>query len=159
MSENFDELKTKLWPLFRAGVSIQLITSKVDVSPDVIAKLELEYLEELLQHGESQRARLRDLIVRNTPKLYNELMKLAEQDVDIKLKFSACSRLLGMSQGFLKEDPMLVERERSIHKKNQEVGITDSLFNFATRNAATVYRQEQAEKAEVSPEELTDTLF
>jgi hypothetical protein len=148
--------------MLRAGLDAEFIISKCNVSRALVKEWEEEFLKELLENGSGQRARIRDMLLRNSPQMINTLYKLAMQDVDTKLQISAATTFLGFASRFLKEDAAITAAEARIGEKSENFQAT--LFDFTLpgeskqtsvfgglQNSSVAVGDE-----EISPEDLLD---
>jgi hypothetical protein len=122
-------IKAQVIKMLSAGLASDFISKTCNLSPTTVREWEEEYLKDLLASGSGQRARLRHLLLRNSPQMINTLYKLAMQDVDTKLQMSAATTFLGFASRFLKEDATISAAEA----KATELAIGNisyTLFDF-----------------------------
>jgi hypothetical protein len=162
-------IKAQVLKMLSAGLASDFISKTCNLSPTIVRGWEEEYLKDLLASGAGQRARLRHLLLRNSPQMINTLYKLAMQDVDTKLQMNAATTFLGFASRFLKEDATISQAE-SKAMETAVGNISYTLFDFVIPGEAKpadkmaeqeeglfddeVEEEEEEEDWEIEPGEL-----
>lgn len=123
---NTNKLKIEINKMLRAGLDSDAIAVMCKTSKHFVKEVEAEYIKDMLESGAGQRARIRNMLVRNTPQMINVLFKAATQDVDSKLQLTAAQSFLSFAAKYLKDDD---ELDKSANKA-AGAGLKQSLFDF-----------------------------
>lgn len=121
-----NQMKIEITKMLRAGLDSEFICTKCNVSPSYVKEIEEEYIKGLLSNGSGQRARIRNLLLRNSPHMINVLFKAATQDVDNKLQMSAATTFLNFATRFLRDDATIASSENKVNNGM----LQQTLFDF-----------------------------
>jgi hypothetical protein len=122
-------VKAQVLKMLQAGLDSQHIAKVCNVSPAQVKEWEEEYVRDVLASGAGQRARLRHVLMRNSPQMINVVYKLAMQDVDTKMQMQAATTFLSFASRFFKEDASLTQIEAKAHDVSSGL-IEQTLFDF-----------------------------
>lgn len=129
-------VKQQVLKMLSAGLASEFIAKSCNVSPTMVKEWEEEYLRDLLASGAGQRARLRHLLLRNSPMMINTIYKMAQQDIDSKLQMQAATTFLSFASRFLKEDSDIARAEAKAFEAASG-NVEQTLFDFVIPGEAT----------------------
>jgi hypothetical protein len=148
-------VKAQVLKMLQAGLDSQYIAKVCNVSPTMVKEWEEAYLRDILSSGAGQRARLRNVLMRNSPQMINVVYKLAMQDIDSKMQMSAATTYLNFASRFFKEDASIAQMEAKAHDVAKG-NIEQTLFDFVIPGETKTERPNDNEQGELFAQDEED---
>lgn len=143
------KLKKQAQTFFTAGYSPKVVSGMMKLSLELVTAWHDDFVREVLQGSPTKRLFLREMLLKNAPAMILTLVKLANQDGDEKLKYSAASSVLAFASKFMNEDIKIKAIEdKVIGDSGADPTISRGLFDFVDPDLEAEQQMQLTEKKE-----------
>lgn len=160
LASKLKKLKKAARASFMVGNSPKMVSDRIGLSLSIVQDWHDDFVKELLNNGSSKRIFLRELLIKNSPQMILILSKLAQQQGDEKLAYSASSAVLSFASKFMAEDVRISNMEEKAKDfTGDDPMLKKTLFDFVDPDIDGANLNKNKVTSMTNKEEVSEELF